>query len=80
MRILLIEDNTTIAQNIQEFFLLENIRVDCAYDGEQGWEMFQQRHYDLLIIDRMLPKMNGVDLCTSIRTSSDIPMIMLTAK
>lgn len=80
MRILLVEDNVTIAQNIQEFFALENITIDCAYDGEQGRDMYQTNHYDLLIIDRMLPKMSGVDLCTSIRTSSEIPMIMLTAK
>ncbi len=80
MRILLVEDTVTIAQHIQEFFALENITVDCAYDGEQGREMYQSNYYDLLIIDRMLPKMSGVDLCTSIRTSSDIPMIMLTAK
>ena len=42
--------------------------------------MFHQFHYDLLIVDWMLPKMNGIELCTKIRTNSDLPMIMLTAK
>ena len=80
MRVLLVEDNVAIAKNIKDFCELEDITVDCAYDGEQGREMFQQYQYDVLVIDRMLPKMSGVDLCTSIRTSSAIPLMMLTAK
>jgi len=80
MRVLLVEDNVAIAKNIKDFCELEDITVDCAYDGEQGRDMFQQYQYDVLVIDRMLPKMSGVDLCTSIRTSSAIPLMMLTAK
>lgn len=80
MRILLVEDNVTIAHNIQDFCAMEQLTVDCAYDGEQWREMVQQYHYDLLIIDWMLPKMNGIELCNKIRTNSNIPLIMLTAK
>lgn len=59
---------------------MEDITIDCAYDGEQWREMVQQYNYDLLIIDWMLPKMNGIELCKKIRSHSTIPMIMLTAK
>ena len=59
---------------------MEDITIDCAYDGEQWREMVQQYNYDLLVVDWMLPKMNGIELCKKIRNHSTIPMIMLTAK
>ena len=59
---------------------MEDITIDCAYDGEQWREMVQQYKYDLLVVDWMLPKMNGIELCKKIRNHSTIPMIMLTAK
>lgn len=59
---------------------MEDITIDCAYDGEQWREMVQQYNYDLLVVDWMLPKMNGIELCKKIRSHSTIPMIMLTAK
>ena len=80
MRILLVEDNIQIATNIAEYLNLEDIYVDVATDGEQGRELSQTHHYDIMVLDWMLPKLNGVDLCTRIRKTSDIPVIMLTAR
>ncbi len=80
MRILLVEDNIAIADNIVQYLRLEDIQVDVAYDGEQGREWSQTHRYDIMVLDRMLPKLNGVDLCIRIRKTSDIPVMMLTAR
>lgn len=80
MRILLVEDNQTIAHNIQQYCEFEAITVDITADGEQGIQMYNTHYYDLIILDRMLPHMSGPQLCETIRKSSDIPIIMLTAR
>jgi DNA-binding response OmpR family regulator len=80
MRILLVEDNIQIATNIAEYLKLEDIQVDVAYDGEQGRELSQTHRYDIMVLDWMLPKLSGVDLCARIRKTSDVPVMMLTAR
>ena len=56
------------------------MKVDCAYDGEEALNAAKENAYDLILLDVMLPKMNGFEVCQQIREFSDVPIIMLTAK
>jgi len=80
MRILVVDDEKLLVKGIT--FNLENdgYEVDGAYDGQQALELFQQNTYDLIILDLMLPIYDGLSLCRKIRETSEVPIIMLTAK
>ena len=81
MRILLVEDEKKMASFIERGLKEEGYAVDVAYDGEQGWEYASANDYDVIILDVMIPKMNGFALCAKIRQSSSrIPILMLTAR
>jgi DNA-binding response OmpR family regulator len=80
MRILLIEDNEVIANNIKNYLALERMQVDIAYDGVTWLQQAKAKKYDVILLDIMLPKMDGIAVCTAIRKSSEVPIIMLTAK
>lgn len=56
------------------------MKVDCAYDGEEAVELAQNNQYDIILLDVMLPKLTGYEVCQQIREFSDVPIIMLTAK
>ncbi len=60
--------------------LQDGMEVDCAYDGEEALELAKKNEYDLLLLDVMLPKMDGFTVCQQIRDFSDVPIVMLTAK
>ena len=80
MRILVVDDEKLLVKGIT--FNLENdgYEVDGAYDGQQALELFQKNEYDLIILDLMLPIYDGLSLCRKIRETSEVPIIMLTAK
>ncbi len=81
MYILLVEDQKDLAKNIKKYLELENnIQVDLAFDWEQGFIMFEKKHYDFLLVDWMLPKMSWIELSSIIRKTRDVPILMLTAK
>jgi two-component system, OmpR family, response regulator len=81
MRILVIEDNESVRSMLEMFFQKEGINGVFVEDGLQGYEHFNKEEWDLLIIDWMLPGMDGVTLCRKIREQNDtVPIIMLTAK
>ncbi|WP_174735224.1 response regulator transcription factor [Mesobacillus harenae] len=81
MKILVIEDNESVCEMIEMFFSKEGIHGEFVHDGLEGYNRFKAEHWDLLIIDWMLPGMEGVSLCRKIRQEgSTIPIIMLTAK
>lgn len=81
MKILVIEDNESVCEMIEMFFLKEKIEGTFIQDGLKGYEAFKNGNWDLLIVDWMLPGMDGVTLCRKIRQENDeIPIIMLTAK
>ena len=81
MKILVIEDNESVCAMIEMFFLKEGIEGRFVNDGLRGYEAFKSEDWDLLIVDWMLPGMDGVTLCRKIRQEgSDVPIIMLTAK
>ena len=80
MKILVIEDEKLLADSIQALLTKKGFEVEVAYDGETGKEYAELGIYDLLILDVMMPKMNGWDVCREIRETSKVPIIMLTAK
>ncbi|MDT8442868.1 MAG: response regulator transcription factor [Desulfuromonadales bacterium] len=82
MRILVIEDQPEILQNIADYLELKGYLVDCAYDGLGGLHLAVTQPFDLIILDLMLPGMDGITLCQRLRQDArlQIPIIMLTAR
>jgi two-component system, OmpR family, response regulator VanR len=78
-KILVIEDDLDIQELIKEFLITQDVEVDVASDGLEGIQLFQQSSYDLVILDVMLPNMDGHHVCKMIRKQSSVPIIMLTA-
>ena len=79
-KILIIEDDPKIVRLLQIELQFEGFEVFFAYDGKEGLNMAKYNSYDLIILDLMMPKMNGMEVCKRIREFSQIPIIMLTAK
>ncbi|GIP34345.1 response regulator transcription factor [Paenibacillus sp. J2TS4] len=79
-RILLVEDEKVMAKNIAFFLEKEGYQIDIAYDGQTGLDMFQKAAYDLLLLDWTLPRMDGLELCKTVRKLSNVPIMMITAK
>jgi len=81
MKILVVEDEKRVAQFIQKGLKEEGHAVDCAYDGEEGGFLAEVNEYDLIILDLMLPKKNGLTVCSEIRERGvSTPVLMLTAR
>ena len=82
MRILLVEDNRDILANLADFLELKGYSVDCAQDGLSGLHLAATEHYDLIVLDVMLPGLDGYTLCKRLREDArrDTPVIMLTAR
>lgn len=81
MNVLVIEDNESVCSMIEMFFSKEDIKGEYIHDGLEGYNRYKEGNWDLLIIDWMLPGMDGVSICRKIRAEGDsIPIIMLTAK
>lgn len=78
--ILIIEDDPKIRRYLELELVHEGYKVDLAEDGKKGLELFRENNYSLILLDLMLPQTNGEDVCKSIRTESNIPIIILTAK
>lgn len=79
-KILVVEDEKNILEVIEAYLLKEGFRVITAEDGEMALELFKTEKIHLIVLDLMLPKISGEEVCTTIRATSDIPIIMLTAK
>lgn len=81
MRILIIEDEHKIAQSLKKGLTQESYAVDLSFDGEEGLELALSGEFDLIILDRLLPKMDGLTLCQKVRAEGvHTPVLMLTAK
>ena len=81
MRILIVEDDRRIARPLAEDLRHQHHIVEIAIDGMQGWEYAQSQVYDLILLDLMLPKLSGIDLCKQLRsTGSKALILMLTAR
>lgn len=77
--ILVVEDDSSIQELIVEFLSSEGYSVDYANDGLEGIQKFKQGNYDLVILDVMMPNLDGYSVCKMIRKSSNVPIIFLTA-
>lgn len=81
MRILIIEDEQRLSNTIRKGLVEEGFAVDRAYDGQEGQYLAESEEYDLIILDVMLPKIDGVTLCQNLRAKKiKTPILMLTAK
>lgn len=80
MKILMIEDNISVCTMTEMFFFKEGFEAEFVHDGVEGYQRFTEEDWDLVILDIMLPSMDGVTICRKIRETSSVPIIMLTAK
>ena len=82
MRILIVEDEHKIANSIKKGLEQESYAVDVAYDGESGFDLAATEDYDVIILDLMLPKMDGIEICRRLREEENVhtPILILTAK
>lgn len=79
-KVLVVDDEKLIVKGIKFSLEQDEMVVDCAFDGEEAVEKAQQNEYDIILLDLMLPKLNGYEVCQQIREFSSVPIIMLTAK
>ena len=82
MRILLVEDHQDIAENISDYFEAHGDHVEHVSNGVTGLQLARSQHYDVIVLDLMLPGMDGISLCRNLREEAQIhtPILMLTAK
>lgn len=80
MKILLVEDDIEICEMLKKYLATENFEVIAVQDGREACRQFDQGNFDLVLLDLMIPLMNGVDVLQYIRKSSVIPVIILSAK
>lgn len=79
-RILLVDDDNLLTELLTEYLSAEGLEVHSVADGEAGVKEILSGQYDVVVLDSMMPKMNGLDVLKTVRTQSKIPVIMLTAK
>lgn len=79
-KVLVVDDEKLIVKGIRFSLEQDGMEVDCAYDGEEALEAAKKKEYDVVLLDVMLPKMTGFEICQQIREFSNMPIIMLTAK
>lgn len=79
-KVLVVDDEKLIVKGIRFSLEQDGMEVDCAYDGEEALEKAKEKEYDIILLDIMLPKMNGFEVCQQIRDFSSVPIVMLTAK
>ncbi len=79
-RVLVVDDEKLIVKGIRFSLEQDSMDVDCAYDGEEALKLARENAYDMILLDVMLPKYTGFEVCQQIREFSDVPIIMLTAK
>ena len=79
-RILICDDDPIVHQSLSLYLDHEDFLHDSAYDGKQALEMIKKEHYDLMLLDQMMPGMTGMEVCQAVRKESQLPIIMLTAR
>ncbi len=78
--VLVVDDEKLIVKGMRFSLEQDGMEVDCAYDGEEAINFAKQKEYDVVLLDVMLPKYDGYEVCQAIREFSEMPIIMLTAK
>lgn len=79
-RVLVVDDEKLIVKGIRFSLEQDGMEVECAYDGEEALQMAKENEYDIVLLDLMLPKLSGLEVCQQIREFSSVPIVMLTAK
>ncbi len=79
-RVLVVDDEKLIVKGIRFSLEQDGMEVDAAYDGEEALKLIRENNYDMILLDVMLPKYDGFEVCQRVREFSDVPVIMLTAK
>ncbi len=79
-KVLVVDDEKLIVKGIRFSLERDGMEVDCAYDGEEALQMIQEKEYDIILLDVMLPKLTGFEVCQQVREFSNVPVVMLTAK
>ncbi len=79
-RVLVVDDEKLIVKGIRFSLEQDGMEVDCAYDGEEALQKAKENEYDIILLDVMLPKLTGFEVCQQIRDFSNVPVVMLTAK
>ena len=79
-KVLVVDDEKLIVKGVRFSLEQDGMEVDCAYDGEEALEKIQNNEYDIVLLDIMLPKLDGFQVCQQVREFSDVPILMLTAK
>lgn len=79
-RVLVVDDEKLIVKGIRFSLEQDGMEVECAYDGAEALELATNNQYDMILLDLMLPKMDGFEVCQHIREFSNVPIVMLTAK
>ena len=77
--ILVVEDDYKSQQLLQQFLTSNGYKVDCANDGLEGIQMYKDRNYNLILLDIVMPNLDGFSMCKMIRKESDVPIIFVTA-
>ena len=79
-KVLIVDDEKLIVKGIRFSLEQDDMEVDVAYDGEEAVEKARANSYDIILLDLMLPKLDGLQVCQLVREFSDVPIVMLTAK
>jgi len=79
-RVLVVDDEKLIVKGIRFSLEQDGMEVECAYDGEEAVRLAKEKKFDIILLDIMLPKLTGFEVCQQVREFSDIPIVMLTAK
>jgi len=79
-KVLVVDDEKLIVKGLRFSLEQDGMEVDCAYDGEEALEYAKRKEYDMVLLDVMLPKLDGFEVCQQIREFSNMPIVMLTAK
>ena len=79
-KVLVVDDEKLIVKGIRFSLEQDGMEVDCAYDGEEALQKAKDNEYDIILLDVMLPKLTGFEVCQQIREFSNVPVVMLTAK
>lgn len=80
IRVLIADDEKEIRDLLKTYLEREWYEVDAAADGEEALRLFEQNHYHLIVLDLMMPKIDGMEVCRRIRSHTNVPILMLTAK
>ena len=79
-KVLVVDDEKLIVKGIRFSLEQDGMEVDCAYDGEEALEKIREQEYDIILLDVMLPKLTGFEVCQQVREFSSVPVVMLTVK